>query len=37
MKRIHTRAYRLNEKTGKWEKHGVVVKDGFWPMNQPEN
>ena len=36
MKRIHTRAYRLNEKTGKWEKHGVVVKDGFWPMNQPE-
>ena len=35
MKRIHTRAYRLNEKTGKWEKHGVVVKDGFWPMNQP--
>jgi hypothetical protein len=36
MKRIHTRAYRLNQKTGKWEKHGVVVKDGFWPMNQPE-
>ena len=36
MKRIHTRAYRLNEKTGKWEKQGVVVKDGFWPMNQPE-
>ena len=36
MKRIHTRAYRLNQKTSKWEKHGVVVKDGFWPMNQPE-
>ena len=36
MKRIHTRAYLLNQKTGKWEKHGVVVKDGFWPMNQPE-
>jgi len=36
MKRIHTRAYLLNQKTGKWEKQGVVVKDGFWPMNQPE-
>ena len=35
MKRIHTRAYRLDEKTGKWEKHGVVVENGFWPMNQP--
>ena len=35
MKHIHTRAYRLNEKTGKWEKHGVVVNNGFWPMNQP--
>jgi len=35
MERVHTRAYRLNEKTGKWEKHGVVVENGFWPMNQP--
>jgi len=35
MKRIHTRAYRLDEKIGKWEKHGVVVENGFWPMNQP--
>jgi len=35
MKRVHTRAYRLNEETGKWEKHGVVVENGFWPMNQP--
>ena len=35
MKRIHTRAYCLDEKTGKWEKHGVVVENGFWPMNQP--
>ena len=35
MARVHTRAYRLDEKTGKWKKHGVVVGDGFWPMNQP--
>ena len=35
MKRIHTRAYRLDEKTGRWLKHGVVVENGFWPMNQP--
>ncbi|MDF1825983.1 MAG: exo-alpha-sialidase [Verrucomicrobiales bacterium] len=35
MTRVHTRAYRLDEKTGKWEKHGVIVGDGFWPMNQP--
>ncbi len=36
MTRVHTRAYRLDEKTGKWKKHGVVVEDGFWPMSQPE-
>jgi hypothetical protein len=35
MKRIHTRAYRLDEKTGRWLKHGVVIENGFWPMNQP--
>lgn len=35
MTRVHTRAYRLDEKTGKWKKRGVVVGDGFWPMNQP--
>lgn len=35
MERVHTRAYRLDENTGKWEKQGVVVDDGFWPMNQP--
>ncbi len=36
MERVHTRAYRLDEETGAWEKLGVVVEDGFWPMNQPE-
>ncbi|TWT94436.1 exo-alpha-sialidase [Stieleria varia] len=35
MKNIHTRAYSLNEETGQWTKHGVVIENGFWPMNQP--
>jgi len=35
MENIHTRAYRLDDDTGEWEKVGVVVEDGFWPMNQP--
>ncbi len=32
---IHTRAYRLNETTGVFEKLGVVVDGGFWPMQEP--
>jgi hypothetical protein len=32
---IHTRAYRLNETTGEFEKLGVVVEGGFWPMQEP--
>lgn len=35
MERIHTRAYTLDEETGQWVKHGVVIRNGFWPMNQP--
>lgn len=35
MEHIHTRAYTLNEATGEWTKHGVVIRQGFWPMNQP--
>ena len=35
MERIHTRAYSLDASTGRWTQHGVVVRDGFWPMNQP--
>ena len=35
MKNIHTRAYSLDENTGEWIKHGIVVENGFWPMNQP--
>jgi hypothetical protein len=35
MERIHTRAYSLDESTGGWIKHGIVIRNGFWPMNQP--
>ncbi|WP_339749483.1 exo-alpha-sialidase [uncultured Rubinisphaera sp.] len=35
MKNIHTRAYSLDENSGEWIKHGIVVENGFWPMNQP--
>ena len=34
-KRVHTRAYILNEATSQWESRGVVVKRGFWPMTPP--
>ncbi|HCN79012.1 MAG TPA: hypothetical protein DIT13_17745 [Verrucomicrobiales bacterium] len=35
MQGIHTRAYRLNETSGEFEKLGVVVEGGFWPMQEP--
>ncbi|MBL9130595.1 MAG: exo-alpha-sialidase, partial [Verrucomicrobiaceae bacterium] len=35
MERIHTRAYSLDETTGEWIKHGVVLENGFWALNQP--
>ena len=31
----HTRAYTLNETTEEWVPQGVVVADGFWPMQKP--
>ena len=31
MENIHTRAYRLDDKSGQWIKHGVVIRNGFWP------
>lgn len=34
--RTHTRAYTLNETTGVWEPHGVVIDRGFWPMQEPQ-
>ena len=35
MQVVHTRAYQLDEVTGKWQKLGVVIEGGFWPMQQP--
>lgn len=34
-KRVHTRAYTLDERTEKWVARGVVIRDGFWPMTLP--
>ena len=33
--RVHTRAYLRDDATGQWQPRGVVVNDGFWPMNAP--
>ena len=35
MERIHTRAYRFDAEQNAWRKLGVVIENGFWPMNQP--
>ena len=35
MQNIHTRAYSLDEESGNWIKRGIVIRNGFWPMNQP--
>ncbi len=34
--RTHTRGYVLNETSGKWEAQGVVLEQGFWPMQEPQ-
>jgi hypothetical protein len=34
--RTHTRAYTLNETSGSWEPHGVIIDGGFWPMQEPQ-
>lgn len=36
MQDIHTRAYSLDDATNEWIPHGVVVSDGFWPMQEPQ-
>ena len=33
--RVHTRAYVLNETSGRWEPRGAVLEGGFWPMQEP--
>lgn len=35
-RKTHTRAYVLDEATGAWETRGVVVDNGFWPMQEPQ-
>lgn len=35
MENIHTRAYTLDEDSGKWIKHGIVIRNGFWSTHQP--
>lgn len=32
---VHTRAYVLDEATGRWIFRDVIVRNGFWPMQQP--
>jgi len=34
--KTHTRAYVLDERTGAWQTRGVVVDNGFWPMQEPQ-
>jgi hypothetical protein len=34
--KTHTRAYVLDEAGGTWEPRGVVVDNGFWPMQEPQ-
>lgn len=36
MQDVHTRAYVLDDATGEWRPQGVVAKDGFWPMQEPQ-
>lgn len=36
MQDVHTRAYQLDNETGKWQPRGIVAKDGFWPMQEPQ-
>jgi hypothetical protein len=33
---VHTRAYELDDRTGKWTFRGVAVCGGFWPMQEPQ-
>lgn len=36
MRDVHTRAYLLDESSGSWKPKGIVAKDGFWAMQQPQ-
>jgi hypothetical protein len=32
---VHTRAYVLDEASGAWQRKGVVIRGGFWPLQEP--
>ncbi|MCA9122176.1 MAG: exo-alpha-sialidase [Planctomycetaceae bacterium] len=36
MQDVHTRAYSLDESTGNWVSKGIIAKDGFWAMQEPQ-
>ncbi|MFZ2654585.1 MAG: exo-alpha-sialidase [Victivallales bacterium] len=33
--RVHARAYLLDEKSKEWIDRGIIVNDGFWPLQEP--
>lgn len=35
MQKVHTRAYLLEDATGKWLPRGTVIEGGFWPLQEP--
>lgn len=35
LQKVHTRAYILDEPSGRWISKGTVIEGGFWPMQQP--
>lgn len=34
-KRVHTRAFQWDPDNQEWIAHGLIIDQGFWPMNQP--
>ncbi|MFZ2655028.1 MAG: exo-alpha-sialidase [Victivallales bacterium] len=34
--RVHARAYLLDEKSKEWIDRGIIVNDGFWPLQEPQ-
>jgi hypothetical protein len=35
MQRVHTRAYLLDEATGRWQHKAKIIEGGFWPLGEP--
>ena len=36
MNSVHTRAYQLDETSGRWNPMGSIIAQGFWPMQEPQ-